>query len=457
MSTRKTVPAPFRDVIANEYPGLGNNLSYWRLMQVLLFTNFFDEKTDKPIVSQGQLARCENKLHELESGNYVGATLLNAFKRDVMPKFKWSEWSAVSGHSRVATPHWTEATKLALDKLRRGVWREAPVVMFDSGKPFNRTQKEKIIEEQKQEAVMCLAKAEPRVQFLLEYLNGLPTNKFSLLVENMSAAEKVVEGIKNETIQARQQNVLRAIEECVKPLYRPSRKGQTVRIFTIGASLAFLKKDVRHALTKGWTEADMISSQLAICAKLWSVDAVTKFLESGVSVWQYLEANTAAKKDAIKEALYSLMFGQVASKIEARLDLKVGKGEGKRFLQKELIKQLYEARQMEMNKILSAGFGDTCFGKRIFVDFDSNKKTAASIRSILAQQAQAVEMDLLLPVVKLAVESNQYDVLLWQHDGFSVVFRDKQRKELWKSRISKAVEDKAAEYGIVVSLEWKEL
>ena len=201
----------------------------------------------------------------------------------------------------------------------------------------------------------------------------------------------------------------------------------------------------------------MISSQLAICAKLWGVVEVEKFLASGTSVWEYLEANTAAKKDAIKEALYSLMFGQLASKIEARLDLKVGKGEGKRFLQKELIRLLYEARQVEMNKILSAGFGDTCFGKRILVNFDNNKKTAASIRSILAQQAQAVEMDLLLPVVKLAVESNQYDVLLWQHDGFSVVFRDKQRKELWKNRISKVVESKAAEYGIVVSLEWKEL
>ena len=40
----------------------------------------------------------------------------------------------------------------------------------------------------------------------------------------------------------------------------------------------------------------------------------------------------------------------------------------------------------------------------------------------MAQQAQATELYLLLPVLKLAKSTNDFSITLWQHDGFSVNF-----------------------------------
>ena len=80
-------------------------------------------------------------------------------------------------------------------------------------------------------------------------------------------------------------------------------------------------------------------------------------------------------------------------------------------------------------------------------------KNPADARSALAQDAQAVELDLLLPVLGLAKRTNKFRILLWQHDGFTVKFTEAGKEERWHRRILKVVNEKAIELAIPTQLD----
>jgi hypothetical protein len=74
-------------------------------------------------------------------------------------------------------------------------------------------------------------------------------------------------------------------------------------------------------------------------------------------------------------------------------------------------------------------------------------------KSVLAQLAQATEMALLLPAVELAEGTDEFQILLWQHDGFSVSFQNRSKRERWAGRITEAVNTEAGRLGIPTELE----
>ena len=74
---------------------------------------------------------------------------------------------------------------------------------------------------------------------------------------------------------------------------------------------------------------------------------------------------------------------------------------------------------------------------------------------MLAQISQSVEMKLLLPVIDLAMTTKDFRVMLWQHDGFSVSFHSKGRKERWIRRIKQVVQEEADLRGIPTGLDIK--
>lgn len=52
------------------------------------------------------------------------------------------------------------------------------------------------------------------------------------------------------------------------------------------------------------------------------------------------------------------------------------------------------------------------------------------ITSAMAQEVQMIEMAILTPIIDLAEKnSNNYVITLWQHDGFSVKFLDKSKRD----------------------------
>lgn len=82
-----------------------------------------------------------------------------------------------------------------------------------------------------------------------------------------------------------------------------------------------------------------------------------------------------------------------------------------------------------------------------WIPFPPDCAPEKGVRSILAQCAQAAEMKLLAPVIDLAVEwegrSSGFDIMLWQHDGFSFVPNKHEDTQPWTERLQCAVKAQA--------------
>lgn len=107
---------------------------------------------------------------------------------------------------------------------------------------------------------------------------------------------------------------------------------------------------------------------------------------------------------------------------------------------------MLQARGAVMRQIKEQGGAQTCFGTWLSTEEYEE-------RSILAQISQAVELQLLFPVVELARSTDEFVITLWQHDGFSIDVTDDRRVGLWKGRIQEEVKAKALQRGIQTELE----
>src|SRR6266511_1347139 len=77
--SRRTVSPEFRNMIAETFPGLADNLAYWRFIEYLLFGTWRDEASNCLIASQELLAAIEDRQAQLEARNYNGGAFLDAF------------------------------------------------------------------------------------------------------------------------------------------------------------------------------------------------------------------------------------------------------------------------------------------------------------------------------------------------------------------------------------------
>lgn len=101
-----------------------------------------------------------------------------------------------------------------------------------------------------------------------------------------------------------------------------------------------------------------------------------------------------------------------------------------------------EIRRIKINK-----GGTDAFNK--FIPLDSGRTT----RSILAEISQSYEIWLLKPVVEY-LETTESKVVIWMHDGFSMIKgRDYEKV---KQACKQIVKRKADEKEIITELEWPE-
>lgn len=246
--------------------------------------------------------------------------------------------------------------------------------------------------------------------------------------------------------------ILICIINQAQQFYQFSKRCKTVRIFPFNTGILILQKDVRKALLSGWYDLDLCYSQLAICTKLWNIKSIEKFLLKKENIWQNLANFYNVKltydfKKPIKKALYALMFGAAKKTIKSDLNNSIPPIDGDRFFKHSLIKSLYSARNKRIKNLIS--------GEIIITLFNESLKcngTHADARSILACEAQAMELWLLLPIVDLAQQTNEFQIMLWQHDGLSISFKDNRRNDLWLNKISNIVKNRAQEVKIITKL-----
>ncbi|MEP0548927.1 MAG: hypothetical protein ABJF88_18475 [Rhodothermales bacterium] len=274
-----------------------------------------------------------------------------------------------------------------------------------------------------------------------------------------------------------------------KPLYHTSPK--TVRLSPYGLNIAMLQSEVRKywASLAGWIELDLSNAQLAINAVRWNVQSVIETLrDPNYSVWpdliQHLGGDVAdikarglyeRVKDALKAVVYGLSYGMGkrnlgrfgkefdadADKHRRVIEEVFGmkpKEAGRLLLQHPLIAALLEARKGVFERVLSDGGLTDCFGRWIKVEGRTIDQRKAAARSALAQAAQAEEMAILAPVIYAAIDEAKkarplWRIVLWQHDGFSLWFKEERHRKTVVANLQQLVAEEAGKRGIPTRLE----
>lgn len=480
---RKTISILLYTALKEYFKGLGTNVFYWRFMRCLIFGPK-DEVTGLPLIDGYHIAKADNQVASFRARNHSGKTCLEDFQTHVMSPetFTWSDWSYQQKRARIAfvkfPPYIAELIEKEMINISTNFKDK---VYMDTGKKVSDNMRKVDREVIKQEAFTYFEFAIPEAKPLLHYMNTVSIRPFIKVINAnldaaLSKAIKIEEPIKKRT----QLEILATLVEDIQPFYKPSEKQHTDRIFPCNYSIPMLRREVRKALTKGWYEFDLANSQLAIVAKLWDIPLVQEFLMSNTSIWPVLfkhygynsailkvknELKYNTMKDVFKTSLYSLVFGMKKSYLSKQItnDLKhlgIHKA-GSHFFNHPLIQAICEARDLKVEEMNNLTEATTVFGKKRLIGGTKTikgtptKDRLDSINSILAHQAQALELYVLLPVVELASTTKDFYITLWQHDGFSLHFNDKSKVDKWITRILKVVQQKIDEQGIFTHLEWE--
>ncbi len=418
----------------------------------MFFGTWCDEESDNLLLCRDTLAAIKGQ----KPANIVSEDFLGEIEQNVLGEgnLQWSKWRK---------KHCKQLLKLKvgefaeiLDGEYAGRWDKSGLI-FLNGESWSPTKARHARKTEQALAEYAVPDC-PHAEFIQRYLNRLPRNRFTKIINKNyhKAFSFAVKSLQHEKLQ-REIRILRRILLQPQPFYSASSNGNTARLFTKG-HIPDLKREVRKVLTHEWQDADLRCSQLSICAARWNIKSIVSFLEGGENFWNYLfsffnlpEIVKPAAKEIFKKALYSICYGMEECHLPWCInDCARGAGLGpiiaSRFLEIPLIRELLEARSLELEKVAEAGGAADCYGKWIEVGDESQP------RDILARVAQSWEMKLVFPAFEMANKTDDFKIMLFQYDGFSVFFR--RYEEACRSNIKAAIDANAQKLGIPTSLEW---
>lgn len=452
------VSREFYQLTRKTFRGLHHNPARWQFLEYLLFHARPDPRVGLIPIPQTLLAAIENK----KINHYRAETFLLRFQRDVMSPdtFAYSEgWDHKNNQCRMVTkfilpPDYAEALQKEKAQGRKEVF-------FCGGDKWSQRKARELLNRRRREQEIRDAQwISASAKEVIDYMNTRDLRPFTAIVrKNYAAAVAAAKELPSDKRQ-RELLILEAIKKDPKPYYGPSRSKKTPRIWARGRnSIPQLKRKIRKVLTKGWFEADLKSAQLAINAVLWGAERTRAFLEEDGDIWetlyQYLDIPPDKKdrvKDEFKRTIYAIWFdrerGLVGPILTTSLRKRGVETEGNAIYSVPIIGEMLDEREHAKARIIKEGGVRDCNGRWIPL-----KRREPS--SLMAEAAQVAEMELLLPVVRLAKTTNDFQITLYQHDGISLHFR--RNKKEWIDRIDGEVRKKAKEFGFPTGLDWEEL
>ncbi len=456
---RQTVSKNFRDEIIKCYPTCQSNKSHMRFLQYRMFSNnWSDESKNLLKVPQFNLAYCENKLELLRSRNYSGRAFLEELE-DVFNIVWMDQWSYSKGECRVVKFELPIDLEWSLDIEYYKDYSSSNRVYLIDGKKFNISNRRKKLKEWVEEL-------EIEIDI---HRNNKYVRQYALIIYNYMAQvnikhfQQIIDKNLEEVKEHARQNIdlrstqrkavlelLDCIEESLKPMYKAVEN--TARLYPANASILGLPREYRKMICRGWTEFDIKSSQLSIVSSLWGLPQTHQYLKEGNSVWDlffdtfgdgglsYEEA-----KGFFKESLYSVIYGKEEAKLCQMYNEVFGDGSGTLFSGMWLIRELLDARETKIQSIANVP-GKKYFSHTLKTDFFVGMSKADTIKfketgimpyaqrhritSVMAQEVQTIEMLYLNPIFQYAEQNqNNFIITLWQHDGFSVKFLDKSKRD----------------------------
>ncbi len=251
----------------------------------------------------------------------------------------------------------------------------------------------------------------------------------------------------------KQYRILRRIEDCPQPIYRPGQSMRNARLFAFD-SLCDVERNVRRILCRGWHEVDFVSCYPAIAARIWHIERLQTMLERGIDVWNAIatelgvdESERRAKRDIFKRAGCRLLC-------DGRVD------KTNEFLQEHgipgtvqdsptLIAIIQAVRRVK-RQVRADGGTQTPLG---WIDLPGLKDKP--VRAHLSNVLAAYELALIAPCFEVAEQSTDFSITMAQHDGFSIKLRQEDRLKQVLDRLNEAVKPIAQQYGIITRLECK--
>jgi hypothetical protein len=274
-------------------------------------------------------------------------------------------------------------------------------------------------------------------------------------------------------------SVERAIQAALAiraPVYKMTDR--TLRLSPACTSAVSLPKAVRRAVFRDAIEVDLASSQLALAASLWDVPELRAYLrqarDDGASWWGMLidhlmdtfpnHAFTPDDFDLVKGALkgntYGIMFSMakrnlrsfgnpetmrpaereayaaMTTELERIFQAPVRKI-GAAFLAHPLVKRLLDRRGKILHFIRSHTGTTDCFGRWVSTEDPGKGGGRRGTSSVLAEFMQNAELFVMLRVGRAALDDSELQLLLWQHDGITVMPRRRSRPSDYTNAVRK--------------------
>lgn len=264
----RAVSADFYSTMTSEFPVLKTQPNFARLFGYLCWGTWRDEHSGRLVLESEILAEINHKRNQWKHRNFRAHTFLKAFTSSTGIPLGYSNWDSTTGLSRVLTDFpLSPRLRAAVEAEEHNVSQTLNMVNIADGTKFNQAKQRAWREADRSIALERLAEVGcPDAAALGLYLNGVAPNRYTSLLPRLEAAAQEARTLpKPETVK-QQIRVLRAIRDQPVPLYVPSSRGRTVRLFGFNESLLSLKKEVRQALAFHWRTADLRSAQLAIVA-----------------------------------------------------------------------------------------------------------------------------------------------------------------------------------------------
>ena len=256
---------------------------------------------------------------------------------------------------------------------------------------------------------------------------------------------------------------LSAIEAQPQPIYRCSRRGRTDRVSPCHQAIPALPADVRAVLAPSFEEHDLRCSYLSVVSALWEFDLLLdRLLDEAYAPWQELVREVAPQhadshfdelKAAVKEAVYSTVFGMARNAVLGKFTRAaggiIGPDAGRRFGQHWIMEGLFERRDDQLRRIAAHGGWPTPTPTGIHAAVDP----AAGVdeKSVLSTVAMSYEQAIMSAVLEYEREHHavaiaagrkpDFHVAYWVHDGCGLRFTRGRGRHL--SEIRRRVWDRA--------------
>lgn len=262
-------------------------------------------------------------------------------------------------------------------------------------------------------------------------------------------AESLPEGNERNLVIA----TLLAVCKCTQPRYKPVRNSR--RLYVDGLSILLLPRAIRHAFLEhmGWMELDLLNCQYLLACQMWDVSvSFLPGIASGASLWELIQAILPGlPKDTIKRAVYSILFGGSFDRnTKGGIEIIFAETGATEYLDqfKEIpeIRALVEARTKALNRVSS--IGGITISDGTFIPL----VRAQDVSSLLAQQIQDMETQLMWPIVRSLENQRGTQVLALIHDGIWVSTENEKRTFLLAKRtLSKVAKTLGVPAGINAS------